>query len=46
LFATQNRFLQEKDTQHQENNKTIFCFLVLVIKSMSPLISAVCRRKH
>jgi len=48
LFATQNRdfVLEKRYTTHQQNNKTIFCFLVLVIKSMSALISIVGKRKQ
>ena len=48
LFPTQNRdfLLEKRYTTHQQNNKTIFCFLVLVIKSMFAIISVVGRRKQ
>jgi len=48
LFATQKRyFLLEKwYTAHQQNNKTICFFSVLVIKSMSALVSVVEGRKQ
>jgi len=48
LFATQSRdFLLEKDTQHTNTKKrNNFCFLVLVIKSMSAVISEVSRRNQ
>ena len=48
LFAIQNRdfLLEKRFATHQQNTKTIFCVLVLVIKSMSPLISVVSRRKQ
>jgi len=48
LFATQNRafFARKRYTTNQQNNKAFFCFLVLVIKSMSALISVVGRRNQ
>ena len=48
LFGTQNRdFLLEKRYKtHQQNNKTNYCFLVLVIKSMSALILLVDKLKQ
>jgi len=48
LFGTQNRyFLPEKRyTTHQQKNKTNYCFLALVIKSMSALILVVDRLKQ
>jgi len=49
LFAAQNKdFLLEKryTTTLQQNNKTYICFLVVVIKSMSTLISVVGRSKQ
>jgi len=48
LFATQNGdfLLEKRYTTHQPNNKTIICFLVLVIKLMSALIFVVNRRKQ
>jgi len=48
LFGTQNGdFLLEKwYAIHQENNKANYCFLVLVIKSMSALILAIDRLKQ
>jgi len=48
LFAAQNWnfLLVKRYTTHQQNNKTIFCFLVFLIKSMCALISVVDRRKQ
>ena len=48
LFATQSGdfLLEKRYTTHQQNSKTIFCFLILVVKSMSAVISVVSRRKQ
>ena len=48
LFATQNKdfLLEKRCTTHQQNNKTTFCFLFLVIKSMSALISSADASRH
>ena len=48
LFAAQSRdfLLEKRYTTHQQNSKTLFCFLVLVMKSMSAVISVVSRRKQ
>jgi len=48
LFATQkwNFLLLIRYTTHHQNNKTISCFRVLLIKSMSALISVVSRYKQ
>jgi len=48
LFVTQNRdfLLEKRYTTRQQNNKTNYCFLVLVIKSMSALILVVDRLKQ
>ena len=48
LFGTQNTgfLLEKRYTTHQQNNKTNYCFLVLVIKSMSALTLVVDRLKQ